>query len=329
MPSLTKVEAKGWRGRLFLAGVTLALTIGGATMLYPFLLMVSGAMRSDMDASDMSLVPKYLIQDDDLVRKFTETKYNYDPIMMNRYHQGQAYNVKSLVIPQNVNATAVSDLRAFFSDYDLPDYWQVLGGTELKLGISCINHERLVKKLRQDYNDDLVTFNAELGAPLRSWWLISVRLPHWDEARTKMTRTGLLEAYFELMHESDPSERALVNLTSLFLERLIYPVYGMNTFEKFSTQEGVDTDSYATFTLPSRVFPLEQASLRNYWLQFVLEDHVNLSFVRSDATDADYQVFLQEHYKTMENLLRYWHDEPYTNFSEIRLISNFCKFVVF
>ena len=39
MPILTKVEAKGWRGRLFLTLVTLALVVGGMTMLYPFMIM--------------------------------------------------------------------------------------------------------------------------------------------------------------------------------------------------------------------------------------------------------------------------------------------------
>ncbi len=319
MSILTKVEAKGWRGRLFLGGVTLALIIGGATMLYPFLLMVSGAMRSDMDSSDMSLVPKFLVDDSELTRKFLETKYNYDPVMMNRYHQGQDYSFRDSSIPATVSDTAVRDLQSFFEEVTLPDHWQVLGGTELRLGISCENHTRLVEKLRQRYNEDLHVFNSELGAPLSSWWQVSMRLPRWEESRTTMTRNGLLDAYFELMRESDPAERGLVNLTGLFLERLIYPAYGQSKFENFREATQLPIGSYGEFRLSRRVPPVEQKILRDYWIKFVQDDNVNLSFVRSDATHEQYREFLRQRFKTIENLLRYWHRENYTSFDRIEL----------
>lgn len=319
MSILTKVEAKGWRGRLFLSGVTLALVLGGATMLYPFLLMFSGAIRSNMDSADMQLVPRYLLEETELVRKFLETKYNYDPILMNRFRQRRDFTFRDLMPPEVISATAVADLEQFGRDVEMPDHWQVLGGAELYRGISCVNHVALVERLRARFDDDLPAFNAELGAPVRSWWLVSLRLPRWTEARTVMRRNALLDTYFELMRDRPLSERSFVNLTGLFLERVAFPIYGMNHVEAFRDRHSLDIEDYADFSLPDRVPPPEQEAFRDEWMMFVFDDHLNLSFVRSDATHADYQVFLRERFETIDHLKQYWHDADYDTFESIRL----------
>ena len=319
MSILTKVEAKGWRGRLFLAGVTLALVVGGASMLYPFLLMVSGAMRSNMDASEMSLVPGFLVDDADLVRKFLETKYNYNPIHMNRARQAQDYNFARAVVGLDVSRVAVADFRRFLGERPLPDHWQTLGGTLLYQGMTSETLEALVAGVRARFSDDLAAFNTDLGAPVGSWWMISQPPPTWEAARATMRRNGLLESYLELMRSRDPAERAYVNLSAYFLERLIYPTYGMNTVEKFREASGVAIESYADFALPERVPPPESPVLRQAWLEFVFGTHLNLSFVRSDASDADYQAFIRGRFETLAKLKQYWHDADYASFEAIRL----------
>ena len=49
MPIFIKVESKSLRGRLFNAATVLFLSLGGITMIYPFLIMISGSFRSAMD----------------------------------------------------------------------------------------------------------------------------------------------------------------------------------------------------------------------------------------------------------------------------------------
>ncbi len=319
MPVLTRVEARGWRGRLVLGGVTLALTLGGATMLYPFLLMLSGAMRSDMDAADMGLLPHYLVDDAELVRKFLETKYNYDPVLMNRFRLTRDYGFRDARVDLEGPAAAVRDFDRFLREADLPDHWQVLGGTELYRGISCENHRILVETLRRRFDDDLAAFNAELGAPIRSWWQVSARIPRWEEARTVQDRSPLTDGYREALRASEPAERAPVNLTGLYLQRMVFPVFGMRDATAFREAYGLEIEDFESFALPRRVPPPEQAAFRRDWLAFVFGRHVNLSFVRSDASDADYQAFLRARFGTIENLRRYWHDAEGADFEDLRL----------
>lgn len=318
MSILTKVEVKSWQGRLFLATVTVMLIIGGSTMLYPFMIMLAGAMRSDMDASDMSVMPRYFVDDTELVQKFLETKYNYNIVSMNRFLQRQDYSFReAAVLPAHPRQTA--DFREFASEAAFPSHWQELGGLERVQGITSYHQERLVKLLRERFNDDLSAFNVAQGAPINSWWLIHVRFRRWETFRTIKFNNPLENAYLDLTQMSDPHDLAYVNLTSLFLERMVYPSHGMQDVSHFNDTFNFTLKDFSEFSLSERVPPIEQAVYRQAWLDFLLDENVNLSFIRSDATDADYQAFLQKHFTTMERLKQYWHDADYQRFSEIRL----------
>ncbi len=322
MSILTKVETKGWRGRLFLGGVTLALIIGGASMLYPFLLMVSGAMRSHMDASEMSLVPGFLADDSDLIRKFVETKYNYNPIHHNRHLQLQDYNFASATVNLAPSHGAVTDFRNFVAEYRFPCHWLSLGGTLLYQNMASAALEAVTAKVRERFNDDLNSFNNDLGAPILNWWMISRPPPQWEAARTTFTRNGLFDAWFEVSDERDLAEMAVVNLTGYFLEQVIYPTFGMHEFAGFQRRTGVKIDSYSEFALSERVPPATQPELRQAWLDYIFERRLNLSFVRSDATDADYRAFVANHFGTVEKMKQYWGDNSFATFAEVRLPSD-------
>ena len=86
MPIISKVEGQSFRGRVIYATLFLLLTLGGATMVYPFLLMFSGSLRSSIDENDMDVVPDYLVDTTALYCKFLETKYDAAVTLMGRSH---------------------------------------------------------------------------------------------------------------------------------------------------------------------------------------------------------------------------------------------------
>ena len=49
MAIISRIGRKSWRVRLLFAGMYLFLIAGGATMVYPLLLMLSGSTKSSMD----------------------------------------------------------------------------------------------------------------------------------------------------------------------------------------------------------------------------------------------------------------------------------------
>ena len=318
MSILTKVEVKSWQGRLFLAVVTLMLIVGGSTMLYPFMIMFAGAMRSDMDAADMSVVPRYFVDETELVQKFLETKYNYNIVSMNQFLQRQNYSFRETIVP-SVKPGRTSDFREFVAEKKFPSHWQELGGLERVQGVTSFYQEQLVKILRERFNGDLDAFNAAQGAPLESWWLINVRFRRWEAFRTIKLNNAIENAYLDLAETSEPHDLAYVNLSSLFLERMVYPAHGMQNVLSFNKAFDFTLQNFSDFTLSERVPSSDQPVYRKAWIEFLLNENVNLSFIRSDATDADYQAFLEKHFTTVERLRKYWHNSDYKHFSEIRL----------
>ena len=72
MPIISKVESRSPRGKLLYAAIFLLLTLGGTSMVYPFIIMVTGTMRTEMDETDLDFVPSYLFKPETLYRKFLE-----------------------------------------------------------------------------------------------------------------------------------------------------------------------------------------------------------------------------------------------------------------
>ena len=69
-------ERKELKVRLLLMVIYIFLTVGAITMIYPFLLMLSGSLKGKLDAFDFDVVPKFLLDDERLYKRYLEHNYN-------------------------------------------------------------------------------------------------------------------------------------------------------------------------------------------------------------------------------------------------------------
>ena len=76
MSIILKTEKKNWSSRFIYLIMYIMLCIGASTMIYPFLLMVSGSFKSRIDANEFNLVPTFLHDNNMLFKKQQESKYN-------------------------------------------------------------------------------------------------------------------------------------------------------------------------------------------------------------------------------------------------------------
>ena len=76
MPIISKVGRKATSVRILYTVLYLVLTVGGLTMLYPFLLMVATSMTSATDYDEYRLIPRYFYDDEAKFTKFINEKYN-------------------------------------------------------------------------------------------------------------------------------------------------------------------------------------------------------------------------------------------------------------
>lgn len=317
MSVLTKVETKSTKGILFLTGVTIALILGGLTMVYPFLLMITGSLHSEMDAAEMDAIPKFLLDDTILNRKFLETKYNYATTDMNIARGYQDYSFRQATIPQAVHLGRIEDLQAFANEVEIPNHWWFLGGMSRQKLISSKTLDTFVEMLRKRYDDSLAALSEDLGSPLSRWRDVTFITPEWTSRQFTYTQTPFTDTYEELLAQRPLAEKGIVSLRGNFIDSIISPKYGKSDTKDYNAAHTVKIDSLQDFTLPATVPGPDQPTLRKEWIDFV-QNVLNSSFIRTTEPATSYQQFLVKRFGTIDKLNDRW-ETSYARFEDIPL----------
>ncbi len=318
MPIISRVEAGTRRGRLVHALIFAVLTLGGITMLYPFAIMVSGSLRSEMDETDLDLIPGYFFDGEVLYRKFLETKYYQNVSKRNQSHLAPDFSFRTVSAPGEIRDRKVEDFRRFFAESEWPRHWQILGGT---IGIRTTpeNLRELRNRVAAKFDGDFEAFNRAVGAGVPSWQGLLLPAVQWETQRYDFVDNALYETYFEMLEEAPLAERIPVPVTGYFLETMIFPVYGQVEPGAFNAaHEGEPLGSYRDFALPRSVPGVEEPTLRREWIEFVREE-LNPSFVLLEGVeDEAFREHLRKAYGTVEDLNLAWGTEV-RDFSQLRL----------
>jgi ABC-type glycerol-3-phosphate transport system permease component len=318
MPIISKIEAKSLRGRLLYAAIFLVLSLGGLTMVYPFVIMVSGSLRSEMDESNLDIVPTFLVDEGVLQRKFRETKYNQNVSLLNRNLLAQDFSFAASATTAEINPAEVAAFRDWLTTPGLPDFWFALGGT---LGVRTTPEalRELRERLSTLFGGSLEKFTEASGAPISSWSQIVAPAPDWVAAAIAAPTGPVFRIYEQMQQEADPAWWMMSAVTGRFLAVMIYPAYGQLNTAAFNETHGTELASFADFRLP-RTVPAEAEApvLRAEWIEYVTSE-LNASFVRLPGRDDDaYRRFLAQRYGTVEAYNR-THDSALGSFDEIRL----------
>ena len=322
MPIISKVEAKSPRGKLIYAAILLVLTVGGVTMVYPFMIMVSGTFRSEMDEADLSVIPPYMVDQDVLYQKFLETKYNQKVDHLNRAHGKLNFSFDQAAVPENFIAAQADDVERFLDETPIAAHWQCLGGVT---GIRTVpeNLRELTERVRDRFDGDLAAFSKEVGATLPSWDLRGFLMPDWLTSGYDYKTDAILEEYFRLLDEASWPNRQLMSVSGYFVETM------MQTETKIDPETGgkesheQKTARLEHFVLPRTAPSEDQPDLRrDQWEEYVKKE-LNPAFVALNGVpDADYRTYLKDKYEDdLDAITRSW-GRTITSFGEINLPRN-------
>ncbi len=274
--------------------IIVVLLLGSLTMVYPFGVMLSGSVRSEIDEADLDLIPRFWIDDDTLYRKYLETKYNQDINAFNRAHAQRHFSFRDPAWDSSqTDPEQVRKLEDFLKQPDLPIHWQNLGGI---YGVRTVpeNLRELRSRLSERFDGDLDAFSRDVGAPVANWQAVVLAVPDWASRRYDHPGGAMFDAYFEMLNEAPPATRQLVSLTGRFLETMIYPQYGRSDTGEYNKHHTVALEDYADFHLPAAVPGEDQPQLRTEWIEFVNEE-LNPSFITVEgASQEQYDDFLAD-----------------------------------
>ena len=239
MPVISKIGARSFKVRMVYTTMLVVLIIGALTMIYPFMLMISGSMKSNTDFVWITPVPRYFLDDDILWMKYLESKYERESkaeIYLRRY----IGSFRMVTPPENVDADLVREFLEFREQHDWPKEWFTLGHVQFDQILA--KNARLYRRRCQDeFDDDIKAFSEAIGVRYNTWAQIGP--PALDPANTRCTFPGEpnFQVYYQFKAEAPKADWIPCDLDGDFVKRYLLPYW--SSVEAYNKAHGTKESS--------------------------------------------------------------------------------------
>ncbi|KKK53111.1 hypothetical protein LCGC14_3098070, partial [marine sediment metagenome] len=205
MPIISKVGQRSIRVRIVYGAIFLILTIGTVTMLYPFMLMLSGSFKSEADIHRITPWPRYWFNDLILFQKYAESKYN---VLLENVEMAWSEYVPAWYKIQKPSEVDPELLEEYL-DWRGQCPWWILGNTDggKMLPINGRKFRELMYKRFKDDPYPLDAFEKQMGIPLLTW--SDLWPPTQDVFRYPPQRTEFMGAFLEFAKKQPIRNRVI------------------------------------------------------------------------------------------------------------------------
>ncbi|MDA1139446.1 MAG: carbohydrate ABC transporter permease [Planctomycetota bacterium] len=318
MPLISTVGRRSLHVRLLIASLYVVLTLGATTMVYPFLLMISGSFKSDVDKNEFDVVPAFFRNPDVLFRKHLEFKYNNLITEYKHSSRVRAYEFAQVQIPGKPDADTskpagantlqwwsgsippgkyneqkVKDWKEFEAEYNpAPStYW--LGYTQHSNKLMPWKEREFRSLLQETTEGDLDEFNKQFETYAESWIGVGRMTERLTERRYQLNEHPLLKAYYEFKEKQPVWFRFYPSLDGKYVQTYLEATYGQEISE-YNKAHNTDWKRYSDIILWPTA-PSNEPE-RGEWEHFVREE-LNLQFIRVDeGALPHYREFLSKQY---------------------------------
>jgi multiple sugar transport system permease protein len=315
MPLVANVGRKAPHVRLLVGSLYGVLTLGAVTMVYPFLLMISGSFKSNVDKNDFDIFPAFFTDSKVLFCKHLECKYNNALTEFNHANRTKAYEFRLVEPPAKVVEQRVRDWKEFEAAYRPPGHLYFLGYTaHLGDPLELWKRREFRQRLMGMTNGDLGEFNRRFEAHAESWVAVGQVLERLTERRYQLTGNPLEEEFYRFKAEQPAWFRYYPSLDGKFVQTYLEPKYGRE-IEEYNRKHDTNWKSYSDVVL-SRTAPENELECKE-WAHFVREE-LNLQFIRVvEEARPLLSKLLQEQYQGDIKLLNQRYGARFASFDEV------------
>jgi multiple sugar transport system permease protein len=212
-------------------GILLLLLLGGISMAVPFLIMLSSSTRTGVDRHSFEIVPRFLVDDSALFRKYIEALYNESPASLRASWRSDDSGFEALDLLTDPDVEAVAAWRRFIAgEQFVPEAWHI-GFTYAPVSRSRpLNVRRFLKILHREHGGDLVALNQQLETSFSSWNAFIVLPPDTRSRLGVEAETPWWRRWRTFVqHEAALWTRVTHDLEGYFHERITVPQLGRNS----------------------------------------------------------------------------------------------------
>ena len=239
MPVILPSEKGQLRSRLVYFVLYASLAMGSLTMVYPFLLMASGSLKSRVDVQDLDLVPRFIHDDALLFRKYVEAKYNERIEEFRSATGSDSRNFRAVTLPEP-NPTLVADWTEFVESAKMPTSWFLTAFGPTQEGKIIQRNERAFRQYVSDLCDnDLDVFHERFDEPIESWFFLKFPPERLTDRKYQLSSSPLIEAFYAFKQTLSLEDQIYVSCNASYLRYL-----------KLAQLEGSDSHLKARSNLP-------------------------------------------------------------------------------
>ena len=320
MPIISKIGRNSVKTRGLFFGMYAFLILGAGTMVYPFMLMISGSTKSAVDIKYFDAVPRFLHDDLWLYRKHIEALFNEQMIMKNITYDDDTLSFEMVTPPATINKPLLAEWMAFLAQTPMPAYSYQLGHLEARLSRTTPLHLRGIKRaLKETFDDDIRDVNEGLKTNFTSWNEITVRCGKYLQRREKLGTTPFDQFVADYKTTAPAGMKYFISPEGFYKKMFLKSQYSKD-IQTYNTAHGTHYGSYADVRLP-RTFPASGTTLeKRDWELFVRETLATHWLRVTPGATPMYQAFLRAKHGAIDSLNRNY-DTAYKAFADIPMLS--------
>jgi len=319
MPIVSKIGRKTLKTNLLFAGMYAFLIVGGAAMIYPFMLMLSGSTKSAVDIKYFDAVPRFLRDDIWLYRKHIEALFNERSENENMIYGEDTASFETLEWPKELNDGLTDEWAGFLADESIPAYAWACGYMYAPYSGTIPSGLRRFKMfLQEKYGRDIEDVNRGLKVAFDSWNGVSAAPLICLMRRNKPSATAYEEAKREF-NKSLPLEwRYYFSVEGFYKKMYLKSAYSPE-IQNYNKEHGTRYGAWNEVHLARSWDETGNEREKKDWEEFV-RNTVALQWIRVDESAlAAYRAYLQARHEKIEILNRHYGTQ-YRTFDEIALI---------
>ncbi|MDD2332747.1 MAG: beta-galactosidase, partial [Candidatus Cloacimonetes bacterium] len=250
--------------------IQLVLFLGALTMVYPFLLMISSSLKSAVDSSSLALIPKYLYDDEELYKKYLESRYNEESARLMDNYPGSWISFREVSLPRRPDKLLYRHWQGFIGEnssrYGVYHFYVA---EHYGRGVYPFAQRMYRQILRQENDNDVTKFNLRYNTGAINWEEIVVEEKEIFQRNFVSSLDGYLGRFREFKLASPQWMRFYVNPDGAFVNLALIPAYG-GDLQALNRDLGTRYSSWSEIVLPASC-PPETSPLREHWLYYARE----------------------------------------------------------
>jgi ABC-type glycerol-3-phosphate transport system permease component len=299
MPIISTIGRRSLRVRLLIFTIYALLAAGATTMIYPFLLMLSGSTKSSVDSPTANMIPSFMVNETDLYRKYVEALFNEHLEVAKNVYQSESPSFRTLEPPANPHAGLVAAWSEFLNETELPPYTYTIGYIEAPVtrGVFPSHLRGFKRQMIDNFDDDIVAMNLAMQTDFVSWNAFALRREEYQQRRNKILNAPYNQAFNEFKAKQPLEERYYYSIEGFYRNQYLKSQYTVD-IEVYNQEHSTDYANWQEVHLDRRLpeGPGRTDLERQDWQDFA-RSIVSLLWLRMDADIAPvYEEYITKKY---------------------------------